>query len=73
MTNTLPILPSLYRRVSRLANSDVTLDEMLGEVLGLAVQVTSCAACLSYVLDPASGDLTLRASQVRRAAAERGR
>jgi len=68
MTKTLSILPSLYRRVSRLANSDVTLDEMLGEVLGLAVQVTSCDACLIYVLDPASDDLLLRASQVPHAA-----
>ncbi len=68
MTNTLPMLPGLYRRVSRLANADVTLDEMLGEVLGLAVQVTSCDACLIYVLDPASGDLLLRASQVPHAA-----
>jgi GAF domain-containing protein len=68
MPKTVSILPDLYRRVSRLANSDVTLDEMLGEVLGLAVQVTSCDACLIYVLDPASGDLLLRASQVPHAA-----
>jgi signal transduction protein with GAF and PtsI domain len=68
MPKTLPMLAGLYRRVSRLANSDVTLDEMLGEVLGLAVQVTSCDACLIYVLEPASGELTLRASQVPHAA-----
>ncbi len=68
MTNTVSILPGLYRRVSRLANSDVTLDEMLGEVLDSASQATSCDACLIYVLDPASGDLLLRASQVPHAA-----
>jgi len=59
---------NLFRRVSRLASSDITLDEMLGEVLGLAVQVTSCDACLIYVLEPGSDELLLRASQVPHAA-----
>ncbi|MEO5926606.1 MAG: ANTAR domain-containing protein [Bryobacteraceae bacterium] len=68
MPKTLPMLAGLYRRVSRLASADVTLDEMLGEVLGLAVQVSSCDACLIYVLDPTSGELLLRASQVPHAA-----
>lgn len=37
---------------------------MLGEIVGLTVQVTQCDACLVYLLDPASGDVILRASQV---------
>jgi uroporphyrinogen-III synthase len=63
-----PGLADVFRRVSRLASSNITLDEMLGEVLGLAVQVTSCDSCLIYVLDPSSGELMLRASQVPHAA-----
>jgi uroporphyrinogen-III synthase len=41
---------------------------MLGEVLGLAVHVTSSDSCLLSVLDLDSGELLLRASQVPHAA-----
>ncbi len=40
------------------------LDEMLGEVIGLTVQVTGCDACLVYLLDQQSGEVVLHASQV---------
>jgi GAF domain-containing protein len=61
-------LAGLYRRVSRIANSNITLDELLGEVLGLTAQVTSCDSCLIYVRQPDSQELMLRASQVPHAA-----
>ena len=41
---------------------------MLGEVVGLTVQATSCDACLVYLIDPESHDIVLRASQVPHAA-----
>jgi signal transduction histidine kinase/DNA-binding response OmpR family regulator len=57
---------SLLRRVSRIVNSDLSLDEMLGQIVGLTAQVSACDACLVYLLDSATGDFVLRASQVPR-------
>lgn len=45
-------------------SSNLTVDEMLGEVLGLTVQVTECDACLVYLVEPATHEIVLRASQV---------
>jgi signal transduction protein with GAF and PtsI domain len=55
---------SILHRVSSTVSSDMTLDEMLGEVVGLAAQATGCDACLVYLLDMDSHELVLRASQV---------
>ena len=55
---------SILHRISSVVSSDLSLDEMLGEVVGLAVQATSCDACLVYLIDSESGDVVLRASQV---------
>ena len=41
---------------------------MLGEIVGLTVQVTQCDACLVYLLDKNSNEIVLRASQVPHAA-----
>jgi len=54
----------VLHRISRIVSSGSSVDEILGQVVGLAVQATACDACLVYVLDPASGELILRASQV---------
>jgi len=54
----------ILHRVSSIVSSKLTLDEMLGEVVGLTVQATSCDACLVYLIDPASNEVVLRASQV---------
>jgi uroporphyrinogen-III synthase len=51
-------------RISRIVSSERTVDEMLGEVLGLTLQVTGCDACLVYLLDAENGELVLRASQL---------
>lgn len=56
--------PDVMARISRVVSSQLTLDEMLGEVLGLTVQVTSCDACLVYLIDQATGEMVLRASQL---------
>jgi two-component system, response regulator PdtaR len=41
---------------------------MLGEIVGLTVQVTDCDACLVYLIEPDTGEIVLRASQVPHAA-----
>jgi uroporphyrinogen-III synthase len=42
---------------------------MLGEIVGLTVQVTDCDACLVYLLDRDTDEVVLRASQVPHASA----
>lgn len=58
----------LLHRVSRIVSSELSLDEVLGEVLGLTVQVTACEACLVYLLEKDTEEVILRASQVPHAA-----
>lgn len=59
---------SLLHRVSSIVSSDRSLDEMLGEIVGMTVQATECDACLVYVIDPQANEMVLRASQVPHAA-----
>lgn len=54
----------LLHRVSSIVASELNMDEMLGEVLGLTVQVTSCDACLVYIFESETGEIVLRASQL---------
>ena len=60
---------SLLHRISGIVSSQLTLDEMLGEIVGLTAQVTECDACLAYLLDRDTDEIVLRASQVPHAAA----
>src|SRR5258708_24140455 len=55
---------TLLHRISNIVSSEISLDEMLGEIIGLTVQVTDCDACLVYLLERESGEIVLRASQV---------
>lgn len=59
---------SILRSVSRIVSSEISLDEMLGEIVGLTAQVTGCDACLVYLVEEATGEFVLRASQVPHAA-----
>src|SRR5215467_1702948 len=59
---------SLFHRVSNIVSSNLSLEEMLGEILGLTVQVTECDACLVYLIDHEANEMVLRASQVPHAA-----
>lgn len=59
---------SLLHRISNIVASDLSVDEILGQVIGLAVQATACDACLVYLLDRDSDEMVLRASQVPHAA-----
>src|SRR5580692_5035011 len=58
---------SLLHRVSRIVNSELSLDEMLGQVVGLVSQASGCDACLVYLVRSETSELVLRASQVPRA------
>ncbi len=57
---------SLLHRVSKIVNSELSLDEMLGQIVGLTAQVSGCDACLVYLMETESGEFVLRASQVPR-------
>jgi uroporphyrinogen-III synthase len=54
---------TMLHRISSIVNSNLTLDEKLGEVIGLAVQATACDACLVYLIDTTTHEIVLRASQ----------
>src|SRR5512132_4178549 len=58
----------LLHRISSIVSSERSLDEMLGEIVGLTVQVTDCDACLVYLIESDTGEIVLRASQVPHAA-----
>jgi signal transduction protein with GAF and PtsI domain len=58
----------LLHRISSIVSSELSLDEVLGEVLGLTVQVTSCEACLVYLMEKDTEEVVLRASQLPHAA-----
>lgn len=54
----------LLHRISNIVSSELSLDEMLGEIIGLTVQVTACDACLVYLIERETNEMVLRASQV---------
>lgn len=58
----------LLHRVSQIVSSELSLDEVLGEVLGLTVRVTACDACLVYLIEKDTEEVVLRASQLPHAA-----
>jgi signal transduction protein with GAF and PtsI domain len=53
---------SVLHRVSRIVSSELSLDEMLGEIVGLAARVTGCDACLVYLAEMETNEFVLRAS-----------
>ncbi|GAB4364178.1 MAG: hypothetical protein OHK0021_08010 [Bryobacter sp.] len=55
---------ALLHRISGIVSSQRSLDEMLGEIIGLTVQVTACDAALVYLIERDMGEIVLRASQV---------
>jgi two-component system, response regulator PdtaR len=59
---------SVLHRVSRIVSSELSLDEMLGEIVGLASQASGCDACLVYLVESGTGEFVLRASQLPHAA-----
>lgn len=59
---------ALLHRTSRIVSSGSDLDEMLHELIAIAVEITGCDACLVYLPDTSSGEIVLRASQLPHAA-----
>ncbi|MBV8069013.1 MAG: ANTAR domain-containing protein [Acidobacteriaceae bacterium] len=57
-------LVGLLHRISNIVSSELSLDEMLGEIVGLTVHVTDCDACLVYLIERETNEIVLRASQV---------
>jgi len=55
---------ALLHRISGIVSSSLALKEMLDELIGLVVSVTSCDACLVYLLDETAGEIVLCASQL---------
>jgi uroporphyrinogen-III synthase len=55
---------ALLHRISNIVSSEISLDEMLGEIVGLTVQVTACDACLVYLIEHENSEMVLRASQM---------
>ena len=55
---------SVLHRVSGIVSSELSLDEMLGEVVGLTARVSGCDACLVYLVESDTGEFVLRASLV---------
>jgi two-component system, response regulator PdtaR len=55
---------AVLHRISNIISSERSLDEMLGEIVGLAARITSCDACLVYLVDGETDEFVLRASLV---------
>ena len=54
----------LLHQISSLVSSDLSLERMLQELIGLTMNVTACDACLVYLVEPATSEVVLRASQL---------
>jgi signal transduction protein with GAF and PtsI domain len=59
---------SLLHRISSIVSSELSTQEMLGEIIGLTVQLTECDACLVYLIEVDTDEIVLCASQVPHAA-----
>ena len=59
---------AILHQISGIVSSERTLDAMLDEIVQLAARVTSCDACLVYLVDSGSGEFALRASLIPHAA-----
>jgi len=55
---------ALLHAISRTVSSQLTLDEILQSLIGIAVQFTQCDACLVYLLEASTRSVVLRASQL---------
>ena len=55
---------ALSRRISEIVSSRASRDQIVQELMQIAVEVGSCDVCLVYLSDPVNGDAVLRASQL---------
>ncbi|MBZ5579470.1 MAG: GAF domain-containing protein [Acidobacteriia bacterium] len=54
----------LLHQISNIVSSNLSLEKMLQELIGLTLEVTSCDACLVYLVDHSTNEIVLRASQL---------
>jgi GAF domain-containing protein len=54
----------LLHHISNIVSSNLSLEKMLQELIELAVDVTTCDACLVYLVEHATNEIVLRASQL---------
>lgn len=54
----------LLHQISNIVSSNLSLEKMLQDLVELAVDVTHCDACLVYLVEHASNEVVLRASQL---------
>ncbi|MGA2590284.1 MAG: GAF domain-containing protein [Bryobacteraceae bacterium] len=59
---------ALLHHISSIVSSDLSLEKMLQALISLTVETTGCDACLVYLVDHASNEVVLRASQLPHAA-----
>ena len=59
---------AILHHISGIVSSDLTLERMLQELIQLILDATRCDACLIYLVEHASGEIVLRASQLPHAA-----
>ena len=55
---------TLLHTISGIVSSGLSLERMLGELVGLVAGLTGCDACLVYLLDESAGEIVLCASQL---------
>jgi signal transduction protein with GAF and PtsI domain len=55
---------AILHKISNIVSSDLPLDKMLQELVALILQVARCDACLVYLVDHATGEIVLSASQL---------
>ncbi len=55
---------ALLHHISSIVSSDMDLEKLLEELVDLTMEVSGCDACLVYLVEPASNEVVLHASQL---------
>ena len=55
---------ALLHHISSIVSSDLSLEKMLQELVSLTLETTRCDACLVYLVDRATNEVVLQASQL---------
>ena len=55
---------AILHHISSIVSSDLSLEKMLTELVALIYETTNCDACLVYLVDRATNEVVLQASQL---------
>src|ERR1700683_4993965 len=55
---------AILHHISSIVSSDLSLEKMLAELVALTYETTNCDACLVYLVDRATNEVVLQASQL---------